>query len=235
VDSFDSETVGLSMVKIIGLPASDNLAGLLTQWVKERSEEGHKHASVRVNREEAGRIAALEKAGFRRVETLITLVYTGSAPDSSDPRISDCVPGDRASILALSQGVFDETRYALDPWMPEGTADRVVAAWVENNLKGRADRTWVAKVDGETAGFLSSLWRPDEGLAVIDLIAVGERFERQGLGRALALAMVSHYFNKATRISVGTQATNSSALALYQRTGFREDRFELGFASLLGG
>lgn len=230
VDSFDSETVGIPMAKISALPEDQDLAAQLLRWKDERAAEGLRHASTRLTPDQTNRIIALEDAGFRCVDSLITLAFAGAAPQTLDPRVMVAEAGDLESIVDLSQGLFDQTRYALDPWMPPGAADRVVAAWVRNNLQGRADRTWLAKVDGEAAGFLSSLWRPEQGHAVIDLIAVDRRFQGKGLGRALTLAMVSHYFGTAPKITVGTQAANLSALSLYQAAGFRVMRFELGFS-----
>lgn len=229
-NDFDSAAVGLSMLTITGWRDAECVGGALPQWVRDRSAEGWNHASVRVPPGHVTAIVALEDAGFRCVDSLVTLASNDRGSWEPDPRVGPCHAEDHAAIQALSVGAFELTRYARDPWMPAGAADRVVAAWVYNNLNGRADRTWVARVNGIAVGYLSSLWRPEERTAVIDLIAVDRRCQGMGLGRALTQAMVSHYRDAARQITVGTQAANASALALYQSCGFRVIRFELGFA-----
>lgn len=232
-NEFDSTAVGLSMLTITGWQEGIDLARALSQWVRDRTEEGWNHASVRVPPGNVPVLVALEDAGFRCVDSLVTLAYGARASSPPDPRVGPCHSHDHAAIQALAQGAFESTRYACDPWMPAGAADRVVKSWVSNNLHGRADRTWVARVDGAAVGFLSSLWRPAERVAVIDLIAVDRRCKGMGLGRALTQAMVSHYLGSAQQITVGTQASNAPALALYQSCGFRVVRFDLGFARQL--
>ncbi len=232
-NEFDSRACGLSMLTISGWQAGIDLSTVLEKWVEDRTAEGWNHAWVRMQPDKVSELTALEDAGFRCVDSLITLTHTLRKPESLDPRVGLFETGDDFALQSLSQGAFERTRYAKDPWMPPGAADRVMRAWISNNIKGRADMTWVARVDGVPVGFLSSLWRPAEGLAVIDLIAVDRRCQGIGLGRALTHAMVSHYLPKARQILVGTQAANEPALALYQACGFRLSRFELGFARQL--
>jgi GNAT superfamily N-acetyltransferase len=230
---FDSQAVGMSMITITGLGTSHSLREPLQAWVNSRCDEGWNHAHCRVQVGDFQAKRALEDVGFRCVDSLATLSFAGQATVNPDDRVQPYRPIDEASIQALSQGSFSLTRYARDPHMPPGAADRVVESWIGNNLNGRAHNTWVIREQGQAVAFLSSLWDSSKRWASVDLIAVEKQQRGTGLGRALIEAMVSHYSSTATEISIGTQGDNLAALALYQSCGFRVRRLELGFARLL--
>jgi ribosomal protein S18 acetylase RimI-like enzyme len=162
---------------------------------------------------------ALEAAGFRLIERLV--VHERSvAPTAQPGMIRHYRPEDRARCLAIMPGAFATDRYHTDVRIPAERAEALKAAWVANNLDGRAQVNLVAEIDDRIVGFNLVLLRGRQ--AVIDLIAVDRAARGKGVGRALidgALAMVA---GQADTLRAGTQATNAGALALYRGMGFRQ-------------
>ena len=58
-------------------------------------------------------------------------------------------------------------------------------------------------------------------IRVIDLIAVGEKHQNKGIGKALIAHFIKLYTDKGFNLRVGTQAANIASINLYQKLGFR--------------
>ncbi len=181
---------------------------------------GAKLITARVPGPDAGTIGALERAGFRRIETLIT--FERALNDSDTPEAGDVVrqarPDDAAACIEIGRSAFHTDRFHADPRIPKAAADALKARWVANDLNGRADAAFVALAEGRPAGFNLCLKR--QSVAVIDLIAVDQARRGRGLGAALVAASLAHYAKSARTMQVGTQANNAASIALYRRFGF---------------
>jgi [ribosomal protein S18]-alanine N-acetyltransferase len=79
----------------------------------------------------------------------------------------------------------------------------------------------VAEADGALVGFV--LYTLVAGEAEIESIAVGERFQRQGVGRALMEEMLKRLRMKGfERFHLELRASNGKALGFYTAHGFEE-------------
>lgn len=167
---------------------------------------------------------ALIAAGFRPIETLVTLARpldpaeAGGAPGSV--RLA-AGPGDARACAEIAARAFRHDRFHADPDVDDKAADRLKADWAANAVAGRADRVFLALDEtGRAVGFNACLWR---GAApAIDLIAVDPAAAGKGHGRRLVAAAIAAYAGRAERLLVGTQADNAPSLRLYRAAGFRE-------------
>ena len=153
--------------------------------------------------------------------------------------VRQCLPQDIEPVLAIAGSAFKYTRFHLDPLVSNEAAHRIKREWIRNyTLRKRGDALFVALVNNEPAGFLASLVANSHGakLAVIDLIAVGDRFQGQGAGVALVDAFGAHYHCSNIQASpdsgeslppsidvlqVGTQAANIPSMRLYEKLGYQ--------------
>lgn len=181
-------------------------------------------------------VAALERAGFRLVDTQVTL-ERGAEPAPAAPRseVRLAEPGDRDAVLDIAGSCFRFSRFHQDPRIGLKTAHAVKRAWAANCLDGkRGAEVLVALDQGRPAGFLAVLLTPDA--AVIDLIGVGAQSQRRGIGAALVDAFIERWRMRAPCLRVGTQEANVPSVRLYESRGFRlAGRTHVLHAHLRGG
>ena len=76
--------------------------------------------------------------------------------------------------------------------------------------------------DGVAVGFLAVIAGTFEGATArtIDLIAVSDERQGEGVGRALVLRFLEESTGLADVATVGTQTANEAAIRFYERLGF---------------
>ena len=158
----------------------------------------------------------LTGAGFRAIETLITYRRPVGRAPAMPSSVRPAVPTDRQTCVAIAARSFGFDRFHADPLIPAAAADRLKAAWVANDLDGRADSALVAGAGGDVVGFVLCL--RVGGAAVIDLIAVAP--EAQGMGHGGALLAGALAAHSGREMRAGTQAANAASRRLYEAAGF---------------
>jgi ribosomal protein S18 acetylase RimI-like enzyme len=162
----------------------------------------------------------LEDAGFRLVDTGITLeaaTVAGAARPGTDARLARA--GDAAAVAEIARTAFRYSRFHLDPRIPAALANEIKREWAANYFRGqRGDHMVVAERSGSVAGFLQLLAGKD-GALTIDLIAVTEAQRGQGLALDM-IRFAARECGAPARLRVGTQAANVASLRLYERLGF---------------
>ena len=165
---------------------------------------------------------SLARAGFRKIETLVTFEASNSdVPDLLLPRgveIRRAGPRDVLACQAIATSVLRHNRFHADSSIDDHTADALRAAWIENDIRGRADRVLLACRKDDIVGFNAVLER--DGVTVIDLIAVSSKVQGQGIGKALVAAAKTSQGTGTLR--VGSQAANTRSIAFYNSLGFQE-------------
>ncbi|MCR9220783.1 MAG: GNAT family N-acetyltransferase [Alphaproteobacteria bacterium] len=162
----------------------------------------------------------LSARGFRRIETLVTYEGPLDPTAQTPPGIRAGRPEDAPACAEIAVRAFTLDRWHADPRIPDPAADAFKRAWVENDVRGRADAVLIAEdAGGAVEGFLLVLERRDA--AVIDLIAVDDRAQRRGVGRRLLTALSAACADRRRVGRAGTQETNHAACRLYESAGWR--------------
>lgn len=168
-------------------------------------------------------VQRLEQQGFRIVDT--SLVFGMLRNDGQRPEnVRAARDVDRERVASISGSAFRYSRFHLDPGFPDALANSIKAQWAENYFSGqRGDAMWVIEKTSQVVGFVLLLRRNDEEF-IIDLVAVSPECTRQGFGRQLVAAAISHECSGErgrSTVVVGTQAANHSSVNLYESMGFR--------------
>lgn len=206
---------------ILGRPVwkiDANLPDVVSSLSKAGSGPGFFYTRVPTN--DVATLKRLQDAGFRVIDTTITLEATrGSIVGEAPKNVRFAVHEDRAGVAAVAGSSFEWSRLHLDPAIPTTLADRSRVAWASNYFLGqRGDAMVVAEDSGEVAAFLQLLG-PMAGILTIDLIAVRRSSRRLGLGAA-CIHFAAQNVAGTERLRVGTQAANISSLQFYEHLGF---------------
>jgi ribosomal protein S18 acetylase RimI-like enzyme len=172
---------------------------------------------------------SLAAAGFQVVDVNLTFERqpAGEAcprPAPSDLSIRPPQPADHEALLAIAASCFKYSRFHLDPWIPQATADAIKRSWVENYLLGRrGESLWVAERAGRPVAFLCLLAAPGESgtVRIIDLVGVAPAYQGQGVGRSLVDFFITSSYPAYQLLRVGTQVANIPSVRLYETCGFR--------------
>jgi ribosomal protein S18 acetylase RimI-like enzyme len=176
----------------------------------------------------------LSAAGFFVVDMSVTLDRevdtTGTSELPADIEISEVHPNEHEAAMDIAATCFRYSRFHLDPMVAAEIADRIKREWVRNYLLGRrGDRLDIARVGSEPAGFLCVSTSKSEGreFRIIDLVGVHERYQGQGVGRALVSHFIHRESSSCDRLLVGTQSANIPSIRLYESQGFRVAKTQL--------
>ena len=175
---------------------------------------------ARVAVSEVAQVAFLTQRGFRLIDTNVQLTRRAAPIESGPAACRFATAVDEPAVRAIAAHAFSQTRFHLDPRIPNETANRIKEEWAGNFFAGRrGDWMVVAEHGGNVAGFLQAL-RGDGDVLVIDLIAVSEAGRRRGLARSMIAHAATACFGRDVAMRVGTQIANISSLAMYRRLGF---------------
>lgn len=166
----------------------------------------------------------LERNGHTPVDTLVTSTLGRDRPAIArnatiavehHDRLED--PGDVAAIASITRESIRTSHLHADPRLPVSSTRELYAAWACNDVTHRAQRTIVARAEGELIGYLTVLVIP--GTAAIDLIAVRASWHGRSVGSTLLASFIEWIGDREIIATVGTQADNP-ARRLYARCGF---------------
>jgi ribosomal protein S18 acetylase RimI-like enzyme len=163
-------------------------------------------------------IHALGQAGFRLVDTLLTLERPLAPPIQSSGGGRFAKPGDRDAVAAVARTSFHFSRFHADPMIAREVANGIKADWAANFFAGqRGDAMIVAEHKNGITGFLQLLYQ--QQMLIIDLIAVQPHDRRQGVAAAM-IAYAQQQHSDFAGMRVGTQAANIAAMRMYEGMGF---------------
>lgn len=132
-------------------------------------------------------------------------------------------------LLSLAHLSATWSRFRRDPSFGDAWK-QLYRAWLDNSISGKiADRVRVVAVNDMLAGFITVSFRDgaDSKAARIGLIAVGSTMQGKGVASALIRDAESIARTQGcTRMYVSTQQINTSAMALYERCGYRIDTIQ---------
>jgi ribosomal protein S18 acetylase RimI-like enzyme len=224
---FDSEIFGRPVYRLNIRGGGKDLAEALSDLVRSWVGRDVALCACRIPAADTESALALESAGFRRIECLITLTCDLAAWRIPVTGVDLAIPADLGACMDIARGAFNLDRLHADPFIPNEIADRQKEAWVRSGLAGGADRCFVVREAGVLAGFL--LCRIVTGIPVADLLAVAPAHRRQGHGRRLMEAALAHYADGYPSLRLATQDSNLDAVSIYRHLGFRQIGAELTY------
>ncbi len=133
--------------------------------------------------------------------------------------------GDESELIRLGMTLFKADRFHGDPHLPQSKSDEAYGKWVANSLHGLADAVLVARNGRHVIGFITC--KIDESVdggnfGVIDLVGVNPSYSGLGIGHDLVRSALDWFENRVGSVYVGTQASNSRAVRLYEGSGFKQ-------------
>jgi dTDP-4-amino-4,6-dideoxy-D-galactose acyltransferase len=178
----------------------------------------------------SGTEAAALQAGGKLVNQRVTYTTDSHSDHDADvPAGFQIVPftgpvTPALESLALASGVY--SRFRIDPRIPSSVYEALYRMWISKSVAGElAERVFVARAKETECGMVTVAKEGDRG--TIGLIAVAEREQGQGLGRALLRCARQHHVAMGRAIvQVITQKSNVPACTLYERAGFKIERIE---------
>jgi len=184
--------------------------------------------SARVNLKDLRTIQALELEGAVLTDVLLTYRFDlerARTPHESSFKVGAARQTDERELKRLGRTIFTLDRFHGDQRLPPSKSDDAYEKWVSNSLHGFADCVLVARNNTEPIGFITcKIDRLGNGCkrGLIDLVGVDPSFSGRGIGQLLIHKALDWFENSAKVGStyVGTQASNSHAIRMYEKTGF---------------
>jgi ribosomal protein S18 acetylase RimI-like enzyme len=124
---------------------------------------------------------------------------------------------DYNQLLALTYLSGHESRFVKDSFFDASDFKRLYKHWIDKNLSEVNNQVLVYKIKKKIVGFVS--FSKNEDQAAIELIAVDEIYQGQGLGKLL-IQEVENKLSPNSILSVPTQESNIGACKFYTKYGF---------------
>lgn len=166
---WDSDIFGIKMAKITNLIGDDTSLRtegiknkLLKFLVRECANRGIRHLSCKVNTDDFTSIHALERNGFRLMDTLLDYVFDFSRypiKDSNPPCIiRPFIEEDINNIIEVAREAFSSHfgRFNVDKRLKKRAVE-LYAKWAENSCRGYGDILFVAELNKRIVGY--SVWK----------------------------------------------------------------------------
>lgn len=217
---WDSRFFGFPVALVEARPADDEALG---QAISTLRSKGARLAYWQVDADDAASNRAAERNGGVLINMraeyscLVTADASGPASETMGSAVAE---SDRVRLhdLALQSG--EQSRFRLDPAIPEERWATLYRLWMDESLAGaKAGAVLVRRRQGAIAGMITVAADGSQG--EIGLFGVAAEARGQGVGSAL-LADAMRWFaaNGCTTARVATQGENEAARAVYQRAGF---------------
>lgn len=228
---WDLEHFGFLLGRIEYLIAADGqAAAAAAAWALRRfGELGARVVTVRVPVEDLEVVGALEAAGFRFAEHLLTPWRSWEGWErKSMGATRPTEPADLPALCGIARATFRTDHFHLDPRFDGEAADGVYAKWIESwhAEPPQGGRSRVIIADGRVSGFFMYRFTEPAGLhgrRVTDLVLGGMAPDMAG--RGLGHRMYCDVMDDAAanteygRVTIVT--SNVPVLNLYVKLGFR--------------
>ncbi len=237
VSQWDSEILGLPVGKVLWfntLPANKPEAGirLLDRALSKAREWKIECLMARIDYDQNHLIHLLEENDFRLMDVSVALgLATEKIP--LDPQkldgklIRPATTEDLPLLKQIARSSFKYSHFHMDPKLSQVRSNELFACWIENDVKGRADKVLLVEDKGQVAGFVTLNIDPNSEEALgfkigeIDLIAVSADHRGKGLGRQLVLAGLQWLRPQVQYVEARTQLMNHSAINTFVKNQFQ--------------
>jgi L-amino acid N-acyltransferase YncA len=248
---WDSAFFGLAMARLdLLLRGAETprlaLDAVLSALLQECRSRGVRHITARVDVADMQAVAALEDAGFRLMDALVTY-YTHPRREPPPPvremgQIRPFVESDLDQVLAITEEAYRgfRGRFQLDPHLPPDRGDAFYMEWARQCCAGRmADRLVVADDgQGELHGWASTRRvEPASSVGRLTLWAgsLGAcRRDRPGAYAGLIRALAFENYEAGEVTETQTQNHNVPTVRIYNAVGAQYVRADYTFHAWLG-
>jgi len=246
---WESRILGRRMSSIKHLfPAGDpperaeRAAEMVGRMAGRAAEDGVEFLLARTYTDDHATTHAFERSGFMLVETALDYVYDFTrevaAPQVSaggDLLIRRAEPSDADAVIAVARSAFmaHVGRFHADPELSADEAATIYQEWLRSSFAGYADAIFLAESGKSIAGF--SVWRDPAkselaaGLrcAHYSIGGVAPEFRGRGAFRALTVAGMNHYRDRAGLIHAPITLRNLGVQCAFQALGWqlRDSRY----------
>lgn len=122
-------------------------------------------------------------------------------------------------IVDIARESFQYSRFFNDPKLPKKQAKNIYLHWTECAFGQENKYFVISEIERRVAGYI--LFSINEDSSVIELIAVDNKYQGQGIGKLLIQTLELFVMDKKIKkIRVGTQVNNVSAAQFYSKLGF---------------
>ena len=213
---WDSEFFGL---KIARLAAMGPVEGRLTTGREEAARQGIHCLFAELMADEVALPNVPERVGYRLVDlaTWMRAPLPGDVPPN-EPRVEVLEGGlaDVASIGEALSSLASWSKFASDPRFGASAARRVCRSWVERSAASPDELFLIARIDGETAGFITCEVTPRPRICLI-----ASTVQKAGVGRLLVGRAMDWAGALGDELWVKASLRNAGALRFYEACGFR--------------
>ncbi len=205
----DSEILGFSVAKIL---IDDLTNQTLPRYLVDLKQRGVKLAYLENNQNLESYDTDFVCTMNTYLVNLKTSLFTKAAADISEAALKDL-----SALQTLGYSILLNSRFTKDQRFPRDAGQAIYQSWIYNALyKQEALKVLVYKRKQKIEGFL--ILKGQYPLGRIDLLAVDEQVQNQGIGYALLLTGQKIFEQLGfLTVQIKTQADNSSACALYQK------------------
>lgn len=234
---WDSEILGLPVGKVLWfntLPAFKPEVGtqLLDIALSKAREWKIDCLIARVDYKQNHLIHLLENYGFRLMDVSVALGTASekinpSLPNSGANFIRSATTGDLPLLKEIARSNLKYSHFHMDPRLSQTRSNDLFACWIENDVKGRADKVLLIEDRGKVAGFVTLNIDPTSQEALgfkigeIDLLVVSTEHQGKGLGYHLVLAGLEWLQPQVQYVEARTQLMNHPALNTFIKSQFQ--------------
>jgi ribosomal protein S18 acetylase RimI-like enzyme len=166
----------------------------------------------------------LMQEGFSLIETQLQFKKNNTSHSNlSTVSVRFANDQDKDALLAIAESSFSHSRFHKDPNIPNELANKIKRNWVANYFSGARGTHMVVGLDKDKPVGFTQIIKTQSDDMIIDLIAVDEPFRGKGFARAM-ITFAANNIPKIQKLIVGTQLTNYSSIASYQKLGFTLDK-----------
>ncbi|HBF38732.1 MAG TPA: hypothetical protein DDW50_15615 [Firmicutes bacterium] len=224
---WDTEFFGMKMGRVV-LPSIlesmnfSELAWLHTLESARRLNFQFLYCPFNVDYPEVGAIIAGHGATIGDILVTFTLdCFKGTLKHSPQRKVKEALSNDLEGIIEIAAHSFRDSRFMKDPHFDKVKAEQFYPSWLQESFAS-GEKILVVKEEQQVLGFISLKAESLTQTMVIRLIAVRGSERGKGVGQilidqALHLAADQKYHF----VQVGTQLTNTAAINLYEKNGFR--------------
>jgi len=221
---WDTELFGRKIGRLTEVPSEKILRNILRHAKKQK----YRYLTCRLGADKINDVHILEKKGFYLTDIGIMLERDTDEIERTSIPVREAVIDDIAMLKEKIKGIFTNGRFYHDPFFTKDEADRLYQAWIENSVKGFADKVFLMGSEG----FITCKVSGNAG--DIPLIGVSSSSRGRGIGTALVLHALKWFKEKGVKdVTVRTQAVNIKSIKFYDHLGFEIKAIDVTMGKIL--